>query len=144
LPTGTITGSTGPFFNNWQASGRTDHTFNSRHSMGGRYLFSAIEQGGFGQATPPGLTTQSVSRTQAISVFVTSSLTPRVLSELRISWLRLANATSASDPTSETIPWSETRRGSRESGPASQEGSCTDGLFAALPGGLDNVTLEEK
>jgi hypothetical protein len=104
VPTGTITGSTASFFNNWQASGRVDHTFNSQHSMGGRYLFSDTEQGGIGQATPPGLTTQNLSRTQAMSVFLTSSFIPRVLNELRISWQRLANVTSATDPNSETIP----------------------------------------
>ncbi len=104
VPTGTITGSTAFFFNNWQASGRVDHTFNSRHSMGGRYLFSDSEQSGIGQATPPGLTTQNVNRTQAMSVSFTSSFTPRVLNELRISWQRLANARSAADPSSETIP----------------------------------------
>ena len=104
VPTGTITGSTASFFNNWQASGRLDHTFNTRHSMGGRYLFSDSEQGGTGQATPPGLTTQNVARPQAMSVFLTSSFTPRVLNEFRVSWQRRSNKTSAADPTSETIP----------------------------------------
>ncbi len=104
VPTGTITGSAPSFFNNWQASGRVDHTFNAQHSMGGRYLFSDSEQGGRGQANPPGLTTQNLSRTQAMSVFVTSIFTPRVLNEFRISWQRLANVTSAADPSSETIP----------------------------------------
>src|SRR5262249_56505304 len=94
----------GLLFNNWQASGRVDHTFSSRHSMGGRYLFSDSEQGGIGQVTPPGLTTQDLLRTQATSIFFTSSLTPRVLNELRISWQRAANASSATDRTSETIP----------------------------------------
>ncbi len=104
IPTGTITGSADSFFNNWQASGRVDYTFNARHSMGGRYLFSDSEQGGIGQATPPGLTTRIVNRTQATSVFFTSSFTPRVLNELRLSWQRRANVTSATDPSSETIP----------------------------------------
>ncbi len=104
VPTGTITGSTASFFNNWQASGRVDHTFHAQHSMGGRYLFSDSERGGIGQATPPGLTTQNVSRTQAMTVFFSSSFTPRVLNEFRISWQRLANVTSSTDPSSETIP----------------------------------------
>ena len=104
VPTGTITASAPSFFNNWQASGRVDHTFNPQHSMGGRYLFSDSEQGGIGQVTPPGLTTQNVSRTQAMSVFLTSSFTPRVLNEFRVSWQRLATVTSATDPSSETIP----------------------------------------
>ena len=104
IPTGTITGSTNSFFNNWQASGRVDHTFNTQHSMGGRYLFSDSEEGGTGQATPPGLTTQDLSRAQAMTVFVTSSFTPRVLNEFRSSWQRLAGVSSPSDPASETIP----------------------------------------
>jgi hypothetical protein len=104
VPTGTITGSAASLFNNWQASGRIDHTFNTQHSIGGRYLFSDSDQGGIGQATPPGLTTQNQARTQAMSLFFTSVLTPRVLNEFRISWQRLATATSATDPSSETIP----------------------------------------
>lgn len=104
IPTGTITGSAPSFFNNSQASGRVDHTFNAQHSMGGRYLFSNSEQGGIGQVTPPGLTTQNLSRTQALSVYFTSGLTPRVLNEFRVSWQRLANVNSPSDPSSETIP----------------------------------------
>jgi hypothetical protein len=104
VPTGTITGSAASFFNNWQASGRIDHTFNTKHSMGGRYLFTDSERGGTGQATPPGLTTQSRTRSQAMSLFFISIFTPRVLNELRISWQRLAIATSATDPSSETIP----------------------------------------
>jgi hypothetical protein len=104
VPTGTITGSAASFFNNWQASGRVDHIFNPQHSMGARYLFSDSEQGGTGQATPPGLTNESVNRTQAMSVFFTSSFTPRVLNEFRISWQRWAGGSSASDPQSETIP----------------------------------------
>ncbi|MCI0621109.1 MAG: hypothetical protein L0387_05460, partial [Acidobacteria bacterium] len=103
VPTGTITGSAPAFFNNWQASGRVDHNFNPRHSMGGRYLFSDGKRGG-GQATPPGLTIEDVTRTQAMSVFVTSSLTPRVLNEFRISWQRSAGGISPTDPASETIP----------------------------------------
>ncbi len=104
VPTGTITGSAASFFNNWQASGRVDHTFNTQHSVGGRYLFSDSEQGGVGQATPPGLTTQNLTRTQAMSVFLTSTFNPRVLNEVHVSWQRLANVISASDPDSATIP----------------------------------------
>jgi Carboxypeptidase regulatory-like domain len=104
VPTGTITGSAASFLNNWQASGRVDHTLNPKHSIGARYLFSDGTQGGTGQATPPGLTTQNLLRTQAMSTFVASSFTPRALNEFRVSWQRLATVTSASDPSSETIP----------------------------------------
>ena len=104
IPTGTITGSAPSSFNDWQASGRVDHTFNARYAMGGRYLFSGGEQGGVGQVTPPGLTTQNLSRTQAMSVYFISTFTPRVLNETRGSWQRLANVNSVTDPSSETIP----------------------------------------
>ena len=104
VPTGTITGSAASFFNNWQASGRVDHIFTPQHSIGARYLFSDSEQGGTGQATPPGLTNESVNRSQALSVSFTSSFTPRVLNEFRLSWQRWAGRSSASDPQSETIP----------------------------------------
>src|SRR5262249_14549724 len=104
IPTGTITGSAPSFFHNWQASGRVDHAFNARHSMGARYLFSDGEEGGTGQATPPGLTTENLSRTQAMTVYLTSSFTPRVLNEVRVSWQRSANVSSVTDPSSETIP----------------------------------------
>jgi len=104
IPTGTITGSAPSFFNDWQASGRVDHTFNARHTMGARYLFSDGQQGGIGQVTPPGLSTQNLSRTQAMTVYFISGFTPRVLNELRGSWQRLANVNSVTDPSSETIP----------------------------------------
>jgi hypothetical protein len=104
VPTGTITGSAPSFFNNWQASGRVDHTFNTKYTMGGRYLFSDSEQGGIGQVTPPGLTSQGLSRTQALSIFFTSSFTPRMLNEVRLSWQRGAASYSATDPRAGTIP----------------------------------------
>ena len=104
VPTGTITGSAPSFFNNWQASGRVDHTFNTKYSIGGRYLFSDSEQGGVGQVTPPGLTSQSLSRTQALSIFFTSNFTPRMLNVVRLSWQRGAAVNSATDPRAETIP----------------------------------------
>ena len=103
-PVGTITGSTRSFFNSWPASGRLDHTLSARHSIGGRYLFSDSVQAGLGQATPPGLTSDNLSRTQAVSVFLASGFTSRVLNEVRLSWQRLANVFSPTDPTSETIP----------------------------------------
>jgi hypothetical protein len=104
IPTGTITGSAASFFNNWQASGRVDHIYTAKHLIGVRYLFSDSSQGGTGQATPPGLTTQNLSRTHALSAFVSSSVSSRVLNEFRISWQRSVNVISGSDPRSETIP----------------------------------------
>src|SRR5262249_50604621 len=139
IPTGTITGSADSVFNNWQASGRVDHTFNSRQSLGGRYLFSSSEQGGMGQVTPPGLTTQSRSRTQAMSVFFTSNFTPRLLNEFRVSWRRLTDASSASDPSSQTIPSIEVPELGL-TGFAASESRTAVGLPVNLPGGgFDNT-----
>jgi hypothetical protein len=104
VPTGRITGSTSSSFVNWQATGRVDHTFNPHNSMSARYLFSDVDAGGTGQVTPPGLTNQTLSRAQAIALALTSSITPRVLNEFRISWKRLRTVTSASDPKAESIP----------------------------------------
>ncbi len=141
VPTGTITGSAPSFFNNWQASGRVDHTFSPQHSMGGRYLFSDSEQGGRGQANPPGLTTQNLSRTQAMSVFVTSIFTSRAMNEFRISWQRLANVTSATDPSSETIPSIEIPELGL-TGFAASASRTAIGLAINLPNGGSNNTYQ--
>ena len=141
VPTGTITGSAPSFFNNWQASGRVDHTFNTQHSMGGRYLFSDSKQGGIGQATPPGLTTQNVNRTQAMSVFFTSSFTPRVLNEFRLSWQRWANVTSAADLSAETIPSIEIPELGL-TGFAASASRTAIGLAINLPNGQVNNTYQ--
>jgi len=106
VPTGTITGSIPIFLNNWQASGRIDHQFSTKHSLGGRYLFNDSDRRGSSddQATPPGLSTVNPFRTQAMTVFLTSNFPPRTVNELRPSWQRLATVTSAADPASGTIP----------------------------------------
>ena len=104
IPTGTITASAVASFNNWQASARVDHTLNTKHSIGARYLFNDGVRGGTGQATPPGLTTQTLERSQALSAFVTSSLRPQAFNEVRLSWQRTAGVSTASDPLSATIP----------------------------------------
>lgn len=104
IPTGSITGSLSSPFDNWQSSGRIDHRFNDKHSLGGRYLYSDSVQAGNGQATPPGLSTNNLSRTQALTAFLTSSLTRTALNELRTSWQRLASNTAPTDAASLTIP----------------------------------------
>jgi hypothetical protein len=104
IPQGTLTSSTAAFTNNWQWSGRIDHQLTQKHSLGGRYLYNDNFSGGGGQATPPGLTTQVPQRQQALSLWLTSNLTPRTLNEIRLSWQRLGSTTTASDPASETIP----------------------------------------
>ncbi len=103
IPVGSLTNSVGKFFDDWQTSGRLDHQF-GQHRLGGRYLYNDSVEGGTGQATPPGLTTQNTQRQQALAVWLTSNLSPRTLNELRVSWQRLASNTSATDPASEAIP----------------------------------------
>ncbi|HLB88811.1 MAG TPA: TonB-dependent receptor [Terriglobales bacterium] len=103
IPTGSITGAISSPFDNWQASGRIDHRFNNKHSLGGRYLYSDSTQAGIGQATPPGLATSNLQRTQALTAFLTSNLTPRTVNELRTSWQRLASNTTPTDPASLSI-----------------------------------------
>src|SRR5262249_57360786 len=53
IPTGSITGSISSPFSNWQGSGRIDHRFNDKHTLGGRYLYSDTVQAVSGQGTAP-------------------------------------------------------------------------------------------
>jgi len=104
VPLGSLTNSVSQFSNNWQWSGRIDHQLSQKHSLGGRFLYSDNFGSGSGQVTPPGLTTQVPTRTQAFSFWVTSNMTPRTLNELRTSYQRYGSTTNASDSASETIP----------------------------------------
>jgi hypothetical protein len=103
IPLGSLTNAAPFVFNNWQWSGRVDHNF-QRHTLGGRFIFNDTFQDGTGQATPPGLTQLNTQRQQAMSLFMTSTFTPRVLNEVRVSWQRLGNTTNATDTSSESIP----------------------------------------
>lgn len=104
LPVGSLSGSTSLKFDSSQFSVRLDHRFNENHSLGGRYLWNNQETAGGGQATPAGLTTVVTARQQAATTFLTSTLTPRLVNELRFSYQRLGSNTTASDPSSEEIP----------------------------------------
>jgi hypothetical protein len=141
VPTGTITGSAPSLSNNWQASGRIDQILTAQHSVSGRYLFNDNDLGGIGQVTPPGLTTQVVTRSQALSVSLTSSFSPRVLNDLRISWQRLANAASASDPEAESIPSIEVPELGL-TGFAADASRTAIGLAVNLPSGGANNTYQ--
>jgi hypothetical protein len=82
-----------------------DHQLTQNHSLGGRYLYNDNVDNGFGsQATPPGLTTLNPIRTQAATAWLTSTLSTRMLNEVRTSYQRYASTTTAADPESETIP----------------------------------------
>ena len=104
IPLGTLSGVSRIKFDNWQWSGRVDHQFNDRHSLGGRYLYNDQLSSGGGQVTPPGLGTVVPTTRQAASAWLNSSYSPTVYSELRLGYQRFGSTTTAADPKSEKIP----------------------------------------
>lgn len=104
VPLGSLSGTSSFALDNAQFSVRIDHQFNEKNSLGGRYLFNDSETGGQGQATPAGLTTTNLQRQQAMTVFLTTIITPKLLNEVRFSYQRLGTNTTASDPASQEIP----------------------------------------
>jgi Carboxypeptidase regulatory-like domain len=104
VPLGSLSGSSNLKFDDSQWSARVDHRFNEHHSIGGRYLWTDHESNGAGQTAPPGLTSANTRRQQAATLFLTSTLTPRLLSEFRISYQRIGGTQSSSDKSSEEIP----------------------------------------
>lgn len=104
IPTGSVTSSASGFQNNWQASGRVDHHLTQNHIIAGRYLYNDNVQGGQGQLTPPGLTNANLLRTQAVSAWLNSTLSPNALNEFRASYQRYASSTIGENAEAETIP----------------------------------------
>ncbi|HWN08878.1 MAG TPA: carboxypeptidase-like regulatory domain-containing protein [Pyrinomonadaceae bacterium] len=104
VPLGSLTGSTAFFFDNHQASFRVDHNFNNNHIFTGRYLYADSDTGGTGQATPEGLTTNTLSRQQTFSIGHVGTFSPTVVNEIKLGYQRFATTTAASDPKSEEIP----------------------------------------
>jgi hypothetical protein len=110
VPVGSLTGSQGSTYDDWQTSIRIDHRLNDKHNLNGRYLYQ--DSGALGsipgvaasQITPPGFSSIVPSRTQGVNVQLTSVLTSRWVNEVRGAFLRSANATIALDPRSESIP----------------------------------------
>jgi len=104
VPLGSLTGSTSFVFNDWQTSMRVDHNFNDNHQLYGRYIYQDSDTIGTGQASPPGNTSNNISRTQGLNFTLASVLGPSWVNEARIAWLRSASATTSNNPDSETIP----------------------------------------
>lgn len=104
IPTADLTSSANPTFTSTQWSVRVDQRVTQNHHFAGRFLFNDNVSDGSGQATPPGNTSKNDARQMAMTASLSSTLTPRLLNELRLSWQRLSTNTSASDPSSETIP----------------------------------------
>jgi hypothetical protein len=104
VPKGSLTGSTSGRLNDWQQSIRIDHNFNEKHSLFGRYIFQDQDQTGAGQATPPGLSQDSLIRSQAANISLNSLLSSRVVNELRGAYLRNGQLFTGADPASAEIP----------------------------------------
>jgi hypothetical protein len=104
VPLGSLTGSTNFIFNDWQSMFRIDHRFNDNHTLNGRYLYQDADTIGTGQASPPGNTQNNLSRNQGVNLTLNSVLSPRLVNEGRIAYLRAASNTTSNNPDSETIP----------------------------------------
>jgi hypothetical protein len=104
VPLGSLTNNLDAYLTNNQYSGRLDFMLNRSHTLSARYLLNDQEQGGIGQATPPGLSTVSPVKQHAANMWLTSTLSSRAFNEARVALQRLDTLTNASDPSSEEIP----------------------------------------
>jgi hypothetical protein len=104
VPLGDLTGSTAIKFDDWQWSTRIDHNLSENHRLSGRYLYDSSVNAGSGQATPFGLTTVVPTRVQSANISLDSTISNRLVNNFRIAWSRYGSVTTASDPSSESIP----------------------------------------
>ena len=104
IPLGILSGSSTIRFDDWQWSGRVDHRFKEKHSLGFRYLGDDRVNSGDGQVTPPGLSHVDSQSRHALSAFLISGFSAHLYNELRLSYGRSANNTYGLDPRSSEIP----------------------------------------
>ncbi|MGH9942205.1 MAG: carboxypeptidase regulatory-like domain-containing protein [Pyrinomonadaceae bacterium] len=104
VPLGSLTGSSSFIFDDWQTSFRVDHRFSDDHILNARYIYQDQNTSGAGQSTPPGYESSNVSRNQGVNLALNSVLSPRMVNEARLAYLRAASATVASDLRAEAIP----------------------------------------
>ncbi|HJR06089.1 MAG TPA: carboxypeptidase regulatory-like domain-containing protein [Pyrinomonadaceae bacterium] len=104
VPKGSLTNANLLKLNDWQQSIRIDHKLSEKHSIFGRYIFQDQDQTGSGQATPSGLSQDSLTRSQAVNVSLNSLLSSRVVNELRGAYLRQGQFFTGADPDSQLIP----------------------------------------
>ncbi|HYG12466.1 MAG TPA: TonB-dependent receptor, partial [Pyrinomonadaceae bacterium] len=83
---------------------RIDHNLSEKHTLFGRYIFQDQDQTGAGQATPPGLSQNSLIRSQAVNISLNSLLSSRVVNELRGAYLRQGQLFTGADPSAAEIP----------------------------------------
>jgi len=105
VPLGSLTGSGGQKFNDWQYSSKVDHRFNDSHRLAGRYMDDKSLTTGTGQLTPAGLSNVNPVRVRSVSVNLNSSLSTQAYNEFRASFSRLTSVTNAENPAvAERIP----------------------------------------
>ena len=104
IPLGLLSGSSTIRFDDWQWSGRVDHRFNDKHSLGFRYLGDDRVNSGDGQVTPAGLSQVEQGSRQALSAFLTSGFSAHLYNELRLSYGRFVNNRYGLDPRASQIP----------------------------------------
>jgi Carboxypeptidase regulatory-like domain/TonB-dependent Receptor Plug Domain len=104
VPLGALTGSAGRKINDNQYSGRIDHQFSDRQSLSARYLFTKDQDAGRDQVTPPHLTTVQKVQQQAANVWLTSTLSSRMVNEVRAAFMRYSSNSNAEDDSSKEIP----------------------------------------
>ncbi len=104
IPLGLLSGSSTIAFDDWQWSGRVDHRFREKHSLGFRYLGDDGVSSGDGQVTPAGLSQVELRSRQAFSAFLTSSFSAHLYNELRLTYGRYVNNRYGLDPRASQIP----------------------------------------
>jgi hypothetical protein len=104
IPIGSLTGSAAGTFDNHQGSGRIDQQWGGNNNLGGRYLINDGVSAGTGQVTPPGLTNFSPQRQHSFTTWWTRVFSSSLVNEARFGFQHLNTLTTASDPSSETIP----------------------------------------
>jgi hypothetical protein len=103
IPRGSLTGTAPNSVDNTQWLVRADHNLSDAHRLNFRYN-SADDLSVSGQATPQGLTSNSFSLPKAATAAWNWTVSPRLYTELRVSFARQETGTTATDPKSETIP----------------------------------------
>ena len=101
---GSLTNANMLTINDWQPSIRIDHNLSEKHTLFGRYVSQDQDQTGAGQATPSGLSQDTLLRSQAANISLNSLLSSTVVNELRGAYLRQGQFITGADPASETIP----------------------------------------
>ncbi|HEY9404644.1 MAG TPA: carboxypeptidase regulatory-like domain-containing protein [Pyrinomonadaceae bacterium] len=104
VPKGSLTNANLLKLNDWQQSIRIDHKLSEKHGIFGRYIFQDQDQTGSGQATPSGLSQDSLIRSQAVNISLNSLLSSRVVNELRGAYLRQGQFFTGADPAAQLIP----------------------------------------